>query len=121
MLTTIMRVQSFAFAAYGVAFFFLPDFTLDTIFGWETTSSFPRVLGALFIGVAWLEWNISSRVADRREQVWPFVAIPALILIALIWEQAAGTYEGSDLFFWVSVAVTVFFALSVSLAAMRAE
>ncbi len=121
MLTTIMRVQSFVFAVYGVTFFLVPDFTLDTIFGWETMSLFPRVIGGVFIGVAWLEWNAASRIAERREQVWPFVAIPTLILFAFIWEQAADTYEGSDLFFWVSVAVTAFFALGVSLAAMRSE
>ncbi len=121
MLTTIMRIQSFVFAVYGVTFFLVPDFTLDTIFGWETMSLFPRVAGAAFIGVAWLEWNVTNRLAERREQVWPFVAIPTLILIAFIWEEAADTYEGSDLFFWVSVAITAFFALAVSLAAMRSE
>ncbi len=121
MLTTIMRIQSFVFALYGVTFFLVPDFTLDTIFGWETMSLFPRAIGATFIGVAWLEWNVAGRLAERRDLVWPFVAIPVLILIAFIWEQAAGTYEGSDLFFWVSVAVTAFFSVAVSLAAMRSE
>jgi hypothetical protein len=121
MLTTIMRIQSLVFAVYGVTFFLVPDFTLDTIFGWETMSLFPRVIGAVFIGVAWLEWNVTNRIAEHRDLVWPFVAIPTLILIAFIWEQAADTYEGSDLFFWVSVAITAFFALGVSLAAMRSE
>ena len=121
MLTTIMRIQSLAFAIYGVTFFLVPDFTLGTIFGWETMSFFPRVAGATFIGVAWLEWNVTNQLAKRREQIWPFVAIPSLILITLIWEQAANTYEGSDLFFWVSVGVTAFFALALGLAAVRSE
>ncbi len=121
MLTTIMRVQSFAFALYGVTFFFVPDFTLDTIFGWETMSLFPRVLGAVWIAIAWLEWAVTSRAAQGGDLVWPFVAIPALILIALIWEQVAGTYQGTDLFFWVSVIVTGFFTVAVSWAAVRSD
>ena len=121
MLTTIMRIQSFVFAVYGVTFFLVPDFTLDTIFGWETMSLFPRAIGAIFLGVAWLEWKVADRLAERRDLVWPFVAIPTLILVAFIWEQAAGTYEGSDLFFWVSVAVTAFFAVTVGWSATRSE
>jgi hypothetical protein len=121
MLTTLMRIQSFVFAVYGVTFFLIPDFTMDTIFGWETMSLFPRTVGAIFLGVAWLGWKVADRLAERRDLVWPFVAIPTLILAAFIWEQAAGTYEGSDLFFWVSVAVTVFFAITVGWAATRSE
>jgi hypothetical protein len=45
----------FVFAGYGRTFFFVPDFTLGTIFGWETMSLFPRIVGAGFIGLAWLE------------------------------------------------------------------
>jgi hypothetical protein len=44
-----------------------------------------------------------------------------LILIYFTWEQAAGTYEGSDLFFWVSVALTVFSSVGVGMAALRSE
>lgn len=109
MLTTMLRVQSVVFAGYGVTFFFVPDFTLGTIFGWETMSLFPRIVGVGFIGLAWLEWNVAKRISERRDLVWPYVGVPVLILIGFIWEQAAGTYEGSDLFFWVSVALTVFF------------
>lgn len=121
MLTTIMRIQSVVFALYGVTFFLVPDFVLDGIFGWETMSLFPRVLGAVFIGVAWLEWNIGNRIGERADLVWPFVAIPGLILVSFVWEQAADTYEGTDLFFWVSIAVTAFFALAVTMAAARTE
>ena len=121
MLTTILRLQSFVFAVYGVAFFLVPDFTMDTIFGWETMTLFPRAIGATFIGIAWLEWIGTDRIAEDKSLVWPFAAIPTLILAAFIWEQAAGTYEGSDLFFWVSVAVTAFFAITVGWAAIRSE
>ncbi len=121
MLATIMRFQSFAFALYGVAFFLVPDFTMDTIFGWDTMSFFPRALGATLIGVAWLEWRGIDRFAADRSLVWPFVAIPTLLLVGLVWEQTAGTYEGTDLFYWVSVAVTAFFAVTVGWAATRSE
>ncbi len=121
MLTTMMRIQSVVFAVYGLTFFFIPDFTLGTIFGWETTSIFPRIVGAGFVGLGWLEWNVVNRITERRDLVWPYVGVPVLILVALIWEQAAGTYEGSDLFFWVSVVLTVFFSVSVSVAAIRSE
>ncbi|MFV1962691.1 MAG: hypothetical protein ACC658_12780 [Acidimicrobiia bacterium] len=121
MLTTIMRIQAAVFVAYGLTFFFVPDFTLGTIFDWETMSLFPRTLGATFVAMAWVEWNVASRLSERRDLVWPFVAAPALIFVAFVWEQAAGTYEGSDLFFWVTIALTVFFVLAVGFAATRAE
>ena len=121
MLKTMMRIQSVVFAGYGVTFFLLPDFTLGTIFGWDTMSTLPRIIGAAFIGLGWLEWNVANRITERRDLVWPYVGVPVLILVALIWEQAAGTYEGSDLFFWVSVVLTVFFSVSVTIAALRSE
>ncbi len=121
MLTTVLRIQSFVFAVYGVAFFLIPDFTMDTVFGWEVMTLFPRAVGATFIGIAWLEWIGAERIAAAKDLVWPFVGIPALLLATFVWERAAGTYEGSDLFFWVSVAVTVIFTLAVGMAAARSD
>lgn len=121
MLTTVLRIQSFVFAVYGLAFFLLPEFTMDTVFGWEVMTLFPRAVGATFIGIAWFEWVGAARIAEDRTLVWPFVGLPALIFAAFVWERAAGTYEGSDLFFWVSIAVTVVFTVAVGMAAVRQD
>jgi len=51
--------------------------TLGTIFDWETTSYWARTVGALFIALAWLEWNIAARLEERGDLVWPFALVPA--------------------------------------------
>jgi hypothetical protein len=117
MLLTIMRLQIVAFAIYGIGFFFIPDFTLDTVFGWDTTTSLARGLGAAFLVLAWIEYNITAKLADRMDLVWPFAVLPALLLIGFLWEKAADTYDGTDLFFWVTVVVTVFFSAAVAIGA----
>jgi len=117
MLLTIMRLQIVAFAIYGIGFFFVPDFTLDTVFGWDTTTSLARGLGAAFLVLAWIEYNITTKLADRMDLVWPFAVLPALLLVGFLWEKAADTYDGTDLFFWVTVVVTVFFAVTVAIGA----
>ena len=109
-LTLAMRVQAVVTAVYGVTFFLLPDFTLDTIFGWETETFWPRGIGAIFLAVAWIEWNLLDRVGEILTAAWGFVVLPVAIFIAFVWERAAGNYDGSDLFFWVSIAVTIVFA-----------
>ena len=116
-LRRVMRLQAIAFAIYGLTFFFIPDFTLGTIFDWDTTSYWARAVGAIFIPLAWLEWNIAARLEERRDLVWPFALIPALLLIGIVWEKVADTYDGSDLFFWVTSGVTVFFTIAVGGAA----
>jgi hypothetical protein len=112
-----MRLQIAAFAIYGIGFFFVPDFTLDTVFGWDTTTSLARGLGAAFLVLAWIEYNITAKLADRMDLVWPFAVLPALLLVGFLWERAADTYDGTDLFFWVTVVVTVFFSVTVAIGA----
>ncbi|MFV1970245.1 MAG: hypothetical protein ACC683_04465 [Acidimicrobiia bacterium] len=119
MLLTIMRLQIAASAIYGISFFFVPDFTLDTIFGWETTTGFVRAVGAAFIVLAWIEFNVTKRLSERLDLVWPFAALPTLLLAGFLWEKLADTYDGSDLFFWVTVVVTLFFAIGISASARK--
>ncbi len=105
-----MRVQAIVTAVYGVTFFLIPDFTLDTIFGWDTDTFWPRGIGAIFLAVAWVEWNLLDRLADVMTAVWGFVVLPAAIFVAFVWERAADNYDGSEFFFWTSIAVTVVLA-----------
>ncbi|GMQ92966.1 MAG: hypothetical protein BMS9Abin12_0443 [Acidimicrobiia bacterium] len=119
MLLTIMRLQVAVTGIYGISFFFAPDFTLDTIFGWETTTSIARAVGAAFIVLAWIELNVTKKLSERLDLVWPFAALPALLLVGFLWEQAADTYDGSDLFFWVTVVVTLFFAIGITVGARK--
>jgi hypothetical protein len=118
-LRTVMKVQSVIFIAYGAAFLLFPDFTLGTLFGYEVDSLWPRAIGAAFLGVAWLEWGITVRLERRVDLVWPFALIPGLILVVFLWERAAGTYPGSDSFFWVSIVVTLVFFVAVIAARPR--
>lgn len=113
-LTAILRFQALAFVVYGLAFLLAPDFTLDSIFGWEGTETiFVRVGGAAFLGLGWFDWLVADRLESRMEMVWPLVLVPTLLLIVTVWQRLAGNYEGTESFYWVSVAVTAFFAVSV--------
>lgn len=118
-LAMIMRIQAVVFGLYGLAFLLIPDFTLDTIFGWEGVETFwPRAVAVPFLGVAWLEWGVASRLDSRLDLVWPFALIPALFLVVFVWEKVADTYTGSDLFFWFSVVLVTVFAVAVAWARM---
>jgi hypothetical protein len=121
LLRGVMRLQAIAFAIYGLSFFLFPDFTLGTVFDWDTTSYWARAVGAIFIGLAWLEWSIAARLEEQRDLVWPFALIPALLFAGAVWEKAADTYDGSDLFLWVTLGVTLFFTIAVGGAAWYAQ
>ncbi len=121
-LTAILRIQAVVFVVYGLAFLLAPDFTLDTIFGWEGAATFfARMAGATFLALGWVDWLVANRVESRMEMVWPLVLAPALLLTVLVAQRVAGNYEGSESFYWVSVAVTVFFTASVGGLRMLAE
>lgn len=112
-LGTVMRVQAIAFFAYGALFLLIPDFALDTLFGFETDSFWPRGVGAAFLGVAWAEWNVVDRLEERLDLVWPFALIPGLLLVVFLWERAAGTYQGTESFWWVNLIVALVFFVAV--------
>ncbi len=121
-LAAILRFQAIVSVVYGLAFLLAPDFTLDSIFGWEGTETiFVRATGAAFLGLGWFDWLVANRLESRMEMVWPLVLVPALLLIGTVWQRLAGNYEGTESFYWVSVAVTAFFAVSVGALRVLAE
>ncbi|RLE13932.1 MAG: hypothetical protein DRJ28_06550 [Actinobacteria bacterium] len=120
-LRNAMRFQAIVLAIYGLSFFFIPDFVLGTVFDWDTSSYWARAVGAAFISVAWLEWYIAAKLEERRDLVWPFVSIPALLLVGVVWEKVADTYDGSDAFFSMVVVVTLFFTILIGGAAWFAQ
>jgi len=118
-LTTIMRLQSVLFALYGVAWFLIPAAIMDSLFSMsDAPVGWIRVLGGAFLGIAWLEWMIVQRLEERIDLVWPFAFIPGLFLVANLWDKAAGTFDGTDSFFWMAVVVTGVFAAVVAWARM---
>jgi len=115
-----MRIQAIAYVFYGLSFFFIPDFVIGTVFDWDTSSSWTRSVGALFIAIAWLEWRITAKLEERRDLVWPFALIPALLLVGIVWEKVADTYDGGDAYFSMVVIVTLFFTILIGGAAWHA-
>lgn len=112
-LRTVMQMQSVVFFAYGAAFLLIPDIALGTLFGYDVDSFWPRAVGAVFLGVAWAEWNVAERLAERLDLVWPFAFIAGLLVVVFIWERAAGTYPGTESFWWVSLVVSLVFTVAV--------
>ncbi|MDK1018427.1 MAG: hypothetical protein QGD89_03375 [Actinomycetota bacterium] len=113
-LVVVLRIQAVVFLAYGLSFMLVPDFTLDTIFGWENAETFfTRMAGVTFLALAWFGWLVARHLESRLDEVWPLVLVPVLLLVVVIGERASGAYDGSELFYWVSIVVTAFFAVAV--------
>ncbi len=124
-LAMIMRVQAVTFAVYGLALFLIPEFLLDTVFGWENPELFwARAVGVPLVGVSLLEWSVVAQIHSRKDLVWPFVAIPGLYVVGFLWSQFAdelSDVEGHEVFFWVSFGVAAFFFVALSWARAVAE
>ncbi len=110
----VMKLQAVVFFAYGASFLLIPDFALDTLFGYATDSFWPRALGAAFLGITWLEWIIADRIESNLDLVGPFMLIPGVYVVVFIWERAAGSYPGTDAFWWISFAVSAIFLVVVA-------
>ena len=121
LLSTLMKVQMITSLVYGVVFFVLPAWTLQTIFAFDQLPpvTWPRGIGATFLAIALSEYLCLRRLSERLDEVWYFVAFPGLLMLGLIWDRLAGTYQGSELFYWVSVAVTAFFFLAIGGSRLR--
>ncbi len=113
-LVLVLRIQAAASFAYGVSFMLAPDFTLDTMFGWEgAETDFARMVGVLFLSIGWFGVLVARRIGTRLDMVWPLVLVPTLLLAVLLALQIAGNYASTDRFYWSSLVVTVFFAVAV--------
>ena len=121
LLAVLMKLQMFTSLIYGVAFFVLPVWTLQTIFSFDQLPpiTWPRGIGATFLAIALSEYLCLRHLSERLDEVWYFVAFPGLLMLGLIWDRLAGTYQGSGLFYWVSITVTAFFFLTVGGARLR--
>ncbi len=120
-LEMIMKVQAIVFLVYAVGWFFMPEFVNDTIFGWETDTVWPRLMGGAFLAIAWGEWRVVEKLEERLDLVWMFAGIPLAFLAGFLWELIADTYPGSDSFAAISIAITIVFGAGVSAARLAAE
>lgn len=123
LLSTLMKIQMIAFLIYGVTFFLIPAWTLQTIFAFDQLPplTWPRAIGGVFLAIALAEYLCDRRLSKRLDLAWFFAAIPGLLLVAFVWDRVAGTYEGSELFYWVSIAVTAFFFIAVGGSRLRVK
>jgi hypothetical protein len=121
LLSTLMKIQMVVFLFYGVTFFLLPGWTLGTIFGFDELPplGWPRSIGAIFLAITLAEYLSVRRLSERLDLAWFFAAVPGLLLLGFIWDRVAGIYEGSELFYWVSIAVTGFFLVAVGGSRLR--
>ena len=123
LLATLLKVQALAFLIYGLTFFLIPAWTLQTFFGFDKlpTLIFPRVVGAVFLAIVLAEYFCIRRLSERLEFAWFFTLVPFLMFIAFIWERAAGTYEGTAFFYWSSFFVTLFFTVVIGVCRIRVK
>lgn len=113
-LVLVLRIQAAASFAYGVSFLLAPDFTLDSVFGWEgAATDFARMVGVLFLSTGWFGVLVARRIESRLDMVGPLVLVPVLLLAVLVALRVAGNYDGTDSLYWTSLVVTVFFAVAV--------
>ena len=123
LLAVLLKLQMFTSLIYGVAFFVLPVWTLQTIFAFDQLPpiTWPRGIGATFLAIALSEYLCLRHLSERLDEVWYFVAFPGLLMLGLIWDGLAGTYQGSELFYGVSIAVTAFFLLAIGISRFRVK
>jgi hypothetical protein len=113
-LSIVLKIQAVVSAIYGLAFIFAPGFTMDTVFGWANQPAlWIRAVGAAFVGLAWASWLVAIKVESRLDLVWPFVLVSAVLVADFIWERTVETYTGTDLFYWVSLALAAVLFLAV--------
>jgi hypothetical protein len=123
LLSTLMKIQMIAFLIYGVTFFFIPAWTLQAIFAFDQLPplTWPRAIGGMFLAIAFAEYLCDRRLSERLDLAWFFATIPGFLLVAFIWDRVAGTYGGSELFYWVTIAVTAFFFIAVGGSRLRVK
>ncbi len=112
-LALFLRFQTVAMLAFAIGWTFAPRFVNELFFDWDTGSFWPRVLGASYFALAWGAWTTAKRLPERMDLVWMFAALPISYVLAMVWERVDGTYPGSELFFWLCGAITVFIGLGV--------
>jgi hypothetical protein len=114
-LSILMKIQIFALLIYGFTFFFIPAWTLQTIFAFDKLPPliWPRGIGGLFFANALAEYLCNRRLSERLDLVWFFSIFPGFLVLAFIWDRVAGSYQGTEVFFWVSIAVAGFFFLAI--------
>ncbi len=121
-LARTLQVQAIAFMAYGVGFLLIPEVLNDSILGWaDTETVFSRVIGGAFIGIAWLERNLSQEVDRRPRDAWPLALIPSLFVVGFLWEKIADSYTGPDTWWWVNLIVSATFAVLVATSIVAAD
>ena len=123
LLSNLMKIQAIALLIYGVTFFFIPAWTLQTIFAFDQLPplTWPRIIGGLFLAIAVSEYLCDRRLSERLDLVWFLAAVPGFILVAFIWDRVAGNYQGSELFYWVSIAVAAFFFVTIGGARLKVK
>ena len=118
--TRAMQIQGVAFLLFGLVFFLIPDI-YNELWDWEGADSIlGRIIGAAFIGLGWIELKSLADTPDKST-VLPFAVVPTLLVVAGVWERAAGTYDGSDNWFWVNMGIGVGFALLMWIAVVAAR
>jgi len=115
LLSILMKIQIITFLIYGITFFFIPAWTLQTNFAFDQLPplTWPRAVGGMFLAIALAEHLCDRRLSERLDLAWFFPIIPGFLLVSFIWDRVTGTYQGSQLFYWVSIVVTAFFFVTI--------
>ena len=119
----MMKIQAIAFLIYGLLLFLIPAWTLQSIFGFEKLPPliYLRIIGGLFLAIVLAEYLCFRRLLELLDLTWFFVAAPGFMLVAVIWEGVAGTYEGTSFFYWSTIFVTLFFTVVIWLSRIRVK
>jgi len=123
LLSIMMKIQAIAFLIYGLLLFLIPAWTLQSIFGFEKLPPliYLRIIGGLFLAIVLAEYLCFRRLLELLDLTWFFVAAPGFMLVAVIWEGVAGTYEGTSFFYWSTIFVTLFFIVVIWLSRIRVK
>jgi len=102
-----------AFVFFGLALMLVPGPFLEGIYRVDDAGDvgWIRLFGATLLGVGVMEWAMLSDFERYRGLAPAFIAVPALLTVALLWINISGTDVFNAFFGWSSLAITAFFTV----------
>ncbi len=106
-----LQLQFAAFVFFGLALMLVPTPFLEGVYQVDDAgdTAWVRLFGATLLGVGYMEWTLLAHFEGTTPMARSFVAVPALLTLALLYTLVAGTEVFNAFFNWSSLVITVFF------------
>jgi len=106
-------LQCAAFVFFGLALMLVPGPFLEGVYQMDGAGDvgWIRLFGATLLGVGAMEWAMIQELERYSGLAPAFIAVPALLTVAILWVLIQGTEVFNAFFGWSSLGITTFFTL----------